>query len=113
MVYLRKRLAQFIRLRRGKMTQRDFARRLGVAQATVMRMENEEQNVTLDTLERLCVVLKVEIGELFPPVSESAPVRHYRHQPRPAIPTGAGAVHEQHDAERSGPPQNSGRRSRR
>lgn len=69
MVFLRKRLAAFIRQQRGSMPQRDFARRIGVAQSTIMRIENEDQNVTLDTLEQFCTVFRVEVGELFPPAT--------------------------------------------
>lgn len=66
MVQLRKRLAKFIRQKRGRMGQREFARKTGLAQSTIMRIENMEQNVTLDTLEQLCRVYHVEIEELFP-----------------------------------------------
>lgn len=48
------------------MPQREFARRVGVAQSTIMRIENHEQNVTLDTLEQLCRAFRVDIEELFP-----------------------------------------------
>lgn len=66
MVFLRSRLAAFIRERRGSMPQREFARRVGVAQSTIMRIENHEQNVTLDTLEQLCRAFRVDVDELFP-----------------------------------------------
>ncbi|MGM0634387.1 MAG: helix-turn-helix domain-containing protein, partial [Pseudomonadota bacterium] len=67
-VYLRTRLAAYIRERRGGMPQREFARRIGVAQSTVMRVENLDQNVTLETLEQLCFGLRVDVAELFPPL---------------------------------------------
>lgn len=66
MVHLRQRLAKFIKEKRGELPQRVFARKIGVAQSTIMRIENMEQNVTLDTLETLCNVFHVEIQELFP-----------------------------------------------
>jgi len=84
MVFLRKRLAVFIRQQRGSMPQRDFARRIGVAQSTIMRIESEDQNVTLDTLEQFCTVFRVEVGELFPP--PAGPRADYRHTDRP-VPT--------------------------
>ncbi|MEZ5527486.1 MAG: helix-turn-helix transcriptional regulator [Gammaproteobacteria bacterium] len=68
MVYLRQRLARYIRERRGKIPQRVFARKIGVAQSTIMRIENEDQNVTLSTLEALCQVFHADIAELFPPL---------------------------------------------
>lgn len=74
MVHLRSRLAAFIRQRRGSMPQRAFARKIGVAQSTIMRIENEDQNVTLLTLEQLCKAFQVDVGELFPAVDT---IRHY------------------------------------
>lgn len=68
MVQLRQRLALFIRSKRGNIPQRDFARKIGVAQSTIMRIENLDQNVTLDTLEHLCRTFHADIGDLFPRV---------------------------------------------
>lgn len=65
MVHLRERLAIFVRRQRGDTPQRRFARRIGVAQSTIMRIENQEQNVTLDTLEQLCKAFHVDVGGLF------------------------------------------------
>jgi len=89
MVYLRRRLAMFIRQRRGAMPQREFARRIGVAQSTIMRIENQEQNVTLKTLEQLCEAFKVEVADLFPLPSSTG--KDYRHQTDGHRPV---AVHE-------------------
>jgi DNA-binding XRE family transcriptional regulator len=79
MVHLRSRLAAFIRQRRGSMPQRIFARKIGLAQSSIMRIENEDQNVTLETLETLCKTFQVDVAELFPPVDKirvyQAPVR--------------------------------------
>lgn len=66
MVHLRKRLAAYIRHKRAGVPQRLFARKTGVAQSTIMRIENEDQNVTLDTLEQLCKAFNVDVGDLFP-----------------------------------------------
>lgn len=66
MVHLRARLAAFIRNARGSVPQRVFARKMGVAQSTIMRIENEDQNVTLDTLEQLCKAFQLDVGDLFP-----------------------------------------------
>lgn len=75
MVHLRQRLAIFIKEKRGTLTQREFARKIGVAQSSIMRIENLEQNVTLNTLEKLCRVYHVDIGDLFPRVDVA---REYR-----------------------------------
>lgn len=66
MVHLRARLAVFIRNARGDVPQRVFARKMGVAQSTIMRIENEDQNVTLDTLEQLCKAFRIDVADLFP-----------------------------------------------
>jgi len=71
MVHLRQRLAIFIKEKRGNIPQREFARKIGVAQSTIMRIENLDQNVTLKTLENLCKVFHADVGDLFPPVSAS------------------------------------------
>jgi len=71
--------------------QREFARRIGVAQSTVMRIENLDQNVTLETLEQLCRAFRVDIGDLFP-VAPERPAR----SPYPMDDTAAraGYIHE-------------------
>ncbi len=71
MVHLQKRLAKFIKEKRGETSQREFARKIGVSQSSITRIENHEQNVTLDTLEHLCKYYRVDIAELFPPLSNS------------------------------------------
>ncbi|MGH7265674.1 MAG: helix-turn-helix domain-containing protein [Candidatus Rokuibacteriota bacterium] len=56
------------RLRRDSgLTQLELARLLGVSQATLARLESESQNVTLQTLGRVCQALKCEPGDLFRP----------------------------------------------
>lgn len=88
MVYLRHRLATFIRKERGRTPQREFARRVGVAQSTIMRIENLDQNVTIDTLEQLCRAFHVDVDELFP--APQTPPVYTGTGARPAAP----AVHE-------------------
>lgn len=63
----RKTLADNIRAARGEMTQTAFARKVGVNQATINRIEQGLQNVTIDTLERLCRKLKCSVGDLLDP----------------------------------------------
>jgi len=85
MVHLRARLAVFIRDRRGDVPQRVFARKIGVAQSTIMRIENQDQNVTLETLEQLCKAFHLDVGDLFPavssPLSYRVPVRKSQRTP--------------------------------
>ena len=68
--FLRRRLARGLAQIRGDESQNRFARRAGVSGPTINRIENEVQNVSLDTLERLCIRLKCDIGDLFPPDGE-------------------------------------------
>lgn len=51
--------------RRGSLTQKTFARRLGISRATLTRIENCSQNATIRTLERIAKALRCDIGELF------------------------------------------------
>ncbi|ETW97231.1 MAG: hypothetical protein ETSY1_23475 [Candidatus Entotheonella factor] len=63
---LRKRLARYLRKLRGTESQARFAKRIGIAQSSLQRIEVEDQNLTMDTLEHLCNRLKCDIGDLFP-----------------------------------------------
>ena len=49
------------------MTQVEMARRLGVSQPTLARLENGNQNVTLRTVTRICRTLRCDPGDLFRP----------------------------------------------
>ena len=62
---LTKTLARNLRKRRGKLSQRDFARKTGVSSGTIARIENEQQNVTLKTLQQLMKAFKCPIEDLF------------------------------------------------
>ncbi|MDO8909924.1 MAG: helix-turn-helix transcriptional regulator [Pseudohongiella sp.] len=95
MVHLRSRLAAFIRQRRGTTPQRVFARKMGVAQSTIMRIENEDQNVTLQTLEQLCKAFHVDVGDLFPAVDT---IRVYQPPLRRGL-AAAATIHEKQVAE--------------
>jgi len=64
----RERLAYYLRTLRGEEGQIAFARRIGVSQSTLQRLEMADQNVGLDTLETISTRLHCEIGELFPPL---------------------------------------------
>jgi len=64
---LRSRLARGIVRIRGEESQNAFSRRAGVSGPTINRIENQAQNVSLDTLGTLCIRLKCDIRDLFPP----------------------------------------------
>ena len=59
-----KRLAMNIRLERADIPQRAFARKLGISQSTLARIENAGQNTTLSTLEQIMKALKCDIDGL-------------------------------------------------
>lgn len=63
-------LAKSMRGLRGDLSQREFARKLGISIATLSRIESAQQNVSLATLERLCIRLKCDMGQLFDPPSD-------------------------------------------
>jgi len=58
-------LARNIRALRGDKTQDAFARKLGISQATLARLESGAQNTTVKTLQQICKALRCDIGELF------------------------------------------------
>lgn len=66
--FLAERLARGLALTRGEESQNQFARRLGISNASLNRIENQTQNVSLKTLEILCRRLKCDVADLFPPV---------------------------------------------
>lgn len=61
---IRENLANNLRRLRGDTTQRVFARKIGIAQASLNRFEQGTQNVTIDTLATICVRLKCKPGDL-------------------------------------------------
>ena len=58
-------LARNIRALRGDKTQDAFARKLGISQSTLARLESGVQNTTIKTLQQICKALRCDIGELF------------------------------------------------
>jgi len=60
----RKALGIKLRARRGELTQKVFARKIGIDQASMNRIELGEQNVTIDTLQLICDRLKCDAGDL-------------------------------------------------
>lgn len=60
----RKHLADEMRRRRGGLSMRYFAVKVGLSKTSLLRIENEEQNVTIDTLEHLSKKFKCDAGDL-------------------------------------------------
>lgn len=63
---LHKQLGEFLRKQRGEATYAQFARRLGISDSTLHRLELGQQNVTLKTLEILADKLKCKVSDIFP-----------------------------------------------
>ncbi len=61
---LSKRLGENLRKKRGDASQVEFARKLGIAQSSLNRLENGEQNATLRMVERLAARLRCKPLEL-------------------------------------------------
>lgn len=57
-------LAKNIRKLRGSATQIAFAKKIGVDQGTLNRIEQGQQNITLDTLQKICLRLKCRAADL-------------------------------------------------
>jgi transcriptional regulator with XRE-family HTH domain len=47
------------------LTQTQMAKRLGISQPTLNRLESAGQNTTLNTLNQLCRALRCGVGDLF------------------------------------------------
>lgn len=60
-----KQLSKTLRKLRQNQTQRDFARKLGIDVATLNRLENKNENITLKTIQKMCNNLKCSVGDLF------------------------------------------------
>ena len=62
---LAKKLAKNLREMRGNMSLMEFGRKTGISYATLSRIESSQQNVSLKTIEQLCISLKCNISDLF------------------------------------------------
>jgi transcriptional regulator with XRE-family HTH domain len=74
-VDLSRELAESLRRSRSKvgLTQTQMAKRLGISQATLDRLESGSQNTTLKTLGQLCGTLKCSVIRLPSKLPGSAP----------------------------------------
>ena len=64
---LKDQLAKFLRDKRGELTLLQFARKLGISDSTLQRLEIGDQNLTLKSLERIVNRLNCEVADIFPP----------------------------------------------
>ena len=62
---MQRKLALFLRKKRGNLSYPAFARKLGISSSSLHRMEMGDQNVTLKTLEYLLKRLKCRAGDIF------------------------------------------------
>ncbi len=65
MADLIKQISKTLRQLRKNQTQREFARRLGIDVATLNRLENKNENITLKTIQKMCNSLNCSVGDLF------------------------------------------------
>lgn len=63
---LAQKLGAFLRKKRGDLTYAQFARKTGISDSTLHRLEIGQQNVTLKTIEQLTERLKCKVSEIFP-----------------------------------------------
>ncbi len=52
-------------MKRGELTLALFAKKLGISDSTLQRLEIGEQNITVDTLEKIVDRLKCSMAEVF------------------------------------------------
>jgi transcriptional regulator with XRE-family HTH domain len=62
---LRKQLAEFLNRKRGDQTFQQFARKMGLSDSTLQRIEMMEQNVTIDTLQHIVNRLACRVSDIF------------------------------------------------
>ena len=62
---LRAKLAKNLRAMRGDRSLMEFGRKTGISYATLSRIESQQQNVSLETLEQVCIALNCSIADLF------------------------------------------------
>jgi len=60
-----KKLAAFIRQKRGEIPYRTFARQLGMHRSTLHRLEHGEQSITLGMLHQIMRKLKCRFSDIF------------------------------------------------
>jgi transcriptional regulator with XRE-family HTH domain len=64
---LDKQFASFLRQRRGTTPYAQFAKKLGMTQSSLFRLENGQQSLTLKKLQQILDRLSANITDVFPP----------------------------------------------
>lgn len=62
---LDKQLADFLRKERGDLTYQQFARKLGITQSSLFRLEHCQQSITLRRLQQIMARLKCGLTNIF------------------------------------------------
>jgi transcriptional regulator with XRE-family HTH domain len=62
---LRKQLAEFVKRKRDDQTFQQFARKIGLSDSTLQRIEMMEQNVTIDTIQHIVDRLRYKVSDIF------------------------------------------------
>jgi len=62
---LEKKLAAFLKKKRGDTTYAAFSRKLGITASSLFRIERCEQSVTLGRLQQIMDRLKVDLADIF------------------------------------------------
>jgi transcriptional regulator with XRE-family HTH domain len=62
---LDKKFASFLKKKRGDLSYRDFAKRIGIDAATLHRLENNQRSITLTALHPIMTRLKCSFSEIF------------------------------------------------
>lgn len=65
-VTLDKQLAAFLRKKRGPMSYVRFGKKIGMSDASVFRLEQGEQSITLKQLQGILDGLKCKLSDIFP-----------------------------------------------
>jgi transcriptional regulator with XRE-family HTH domain len=60
-----RKVADFLRKRRGEQTYREFAPKLGMSRSALHRLENLEQSITLAKLHAIAQRLRTSVEEIF------------------------------------------------
>jgi transcriptional regulator with XRE-family HTH domain len=61
---IRKRLAKRLGELKGNKSQAEFSKRVGIGQASLNRLLNCRQNISIDMLDRICSNLKIDVCSL-------------------------------------------------
>ncbi len=62
---LDQKLARFVRLQRGTQTFSQFARKLGLGESTLHRIENGQQSATLRSVQQILKALRCDYQDVF------------------------------------------------